>query len=120
MGNRRRSSGRTRHIPGTLPGHSGTPFFNGKLILHDPPGLNTNGASRGTSRPTGCNILAMQSNGSGSCYPGAGGGGFTLTSPPSKLGAIPKKMPSPAAQVTDILVSPKYDDEETTEEEEDS
>ena len=77
----------------------GTPFFNGKLILHDPPGLNTNGASRGTSRPTGCNLLAMQSNGSGSCYPGAGGG-FTLTSPPSKLGAIPKKMPSKAAQVS--------------------
>ena len=28
-----------------------------------------------------------------------GPGGFMITSPPSKFGAIPKKMPSPAAQV---------------------
>lgn len=106
----RRNSGRTRHLPGTLPGHNGTPFFNGKLILHDPPGMGN--GNRGLARPFNPgNVLANTSN---------NGGGFLMTSPPSKLGAIPKKMPSPAAQVTDILVSPKYDDEETTEEEEDS
>jgi len=106
----RRNSGRTRHLPGTLPGHNGTPFFNGKLILHDPPGMGN--GNRGLARPFNPgNVLANTSNNAG---------GFLMTSPPSKLGAIPKKMPSPAAQVTDILVSPKYDDEETTEEEEDS
>lgn len=105
----RRNSSRTRHLPGTLPGHTGTPFFNGKLILHDPPGL-ANGA-RGVARPFNPGNVLASSN------PNAG---FLMTSPPSKLGAIPKKMPSPAALVTDILVSPKYDDDETTEEEEDS
>lgn len=87
-GGGRRNSGRTRHVPGTLPGHGGgTPFFNGKLILHDPPGL-ANGA-RGVMRPFSAgNVLASTSN-----------NGFMMTSPPSKLGAIPKKMPSPAAQV---------------------
>jgi len=105
---RRSSSGRTRHIPGNLPGHGGTPFFNGKLILHDPPGL-ANGA-RGAMRPFNPgNILGGNSTN--------GPGGFMITSPPSKFGAIPKKMPSPAAQVTDVLVSPKYEDGETTEEE---
>lgn len=105
---RRSSSGRTRHIPGTLPGHGGTPFFNGKLILHDPPGL-ANGA-RGVMRPFNPgNVLGGNSTN--------GPGGFMMTSPPSKFGAIPKKMPSPAAQVTDVLVSPKYEDGETTEEE---
>lgn len=108
---RRSSSSRTRHIPGTLPGHGGTPFFNGKLILHDPPGL-ANGA-RGVMRPFNPgNVLG------GNSTNGLNGlGGFTMTSPPSKFGAIPKKMPSPAAQVTDVLVSPKYEDGETTEEE---
>jgi len=101
----RRNSARTRHIPGTLPGHGGTPFFNGKLILHDPPGL-ANGA-RGVVRPFNPGNVLSNS-----------GTGFMMSSPPSvKLGAIPKKMPSPAAQVTDILVSPKYEDGETTEEE---
>jgi len=105
---RRSSSSRTRHIPGTLPGHGGTPFFNGKLILHDPPGL-ANGA-RGVMRPFNPgNVLGGNSTN--------GPGGFMMTSPPSKFGAIPKKMPSPAAQVTDVLVSPKYEDGETTEEE---
>jgi len=108
-GSSRRNSGRTRHIPGTLPGHGGTPFFNGKLILHDPPGL-ANGA-RGVMRPFNPgNVLGGNSTN--------GPGGFMMTSPPSKFGgAIPKKMPSPAAQVTDVLVSPKYEDGETTEEE---
>jgi len=105
---RRSSSSRTRHIPGTLPGHGGTPFFNGKLILHDPPGL-ANGA-RGVMRPFNPgNVLGGNSTN--------GPGGFMMTSPPSKFGAIPKKMPSPAAQVTDVLISPKYEDGETTEEE---
>ena len=38
------------------------------------------------------------------------------------LGAIPKKMPSPAAnvQVTDDLISPKYDDKDTNEKRDDS
>ena len=68
----------------------GTPFFNGKLILHDPPGL-ANGA-RGVMRPFNPgNILGGNSTN--------GPGGFMITSPPSKFGAIPKKMPSPAAQV---------------------
>ena len=68
----------------------GTPFFNGKLILHDPPGL-ANGA-RGAMRPFNPgNILGGNSTN--------GPGGFMITSPPSKFGAIPKKMPSPAAQV---------------------
>lgn len=105
-----RSSGRTRHIPGTLPGHNGTPFFNGKLILHDPPGL-ANGARGVAARPFNPgNVLGGDGGGSSD-------NGFMMSSPPSKLGAIPKKMPSPAAQVTDVLVSPKYDDDETTEEE---
>ena len=71
----------------------GTPFFNGKLILHDPPGL-ANGA-RGVMRPFNPgNVLG------GNSTNGLNGlGGFTMTSPPSKFGAIPKKMPSPAAQV---------------------
>jgi len=105
----RRNSNRTRHIPGTLPGHGGTPFFNGKLILHDPPGL-ANGA-RGVSRPFNPgNVLGGISTTNGNT-------GFMMTSPPSKLGAIPKKLPSPAAQITDTLVSPKYEDGDTTEEE---
>ena len=67
----------------------GTPFFNGKLILHDPPGMGN--GNRGLARPFNPgNVLANTSN---------NGGGFLMTSPPSKLGAIPKKMPSPAAQV---------------------
>merc|ERR1719415_52987 len=91
----RRNSSRTRHLPGTLPGHSGTPFFNGKLILHDPPGL-ANGTRGVAARPFN----------PGNVLGGDGGGtsdnGFMMSSPPSKLGAIPKKMPSPAAQVTDV------------------
>ena len=67
----------------------GTPFFNGKLILHDPPGMGN--GNRGLARPFNPgNVLANTSNNAG---------GFLMTSPPSKLGAIPKKMPSPAAQV---------------------
>ena len=78
----------------------GTPFFNGKLILHDPPGLTMGNGARGSSRPfnTG-NILAPNGGSNTNGYPVMGGGGFTLNSPPSKLGAIPKKMPSQAAQV---------------------
>ena len=91
----------------------GTPFFNGKLILHDPPGL-ANGA-RGAMRPFNPgNILGGNSTN--------GPGGFMITSPPSKFGAIPKKMPSPAAnvQVTDDLISPKYDDKDKNEHQDDS
>ena len=66
----------------------GTPFFNGKLILHDPPGMGN--GTRGVVRPfTPGNVLAASSNNTG----------FLMTSPTPKLGAIPKKMPSPAAQV---------------------
>lgn len=104
IGNGRRGSARTKHIPSQLPGYGNgaMPFFSGKLILHDPPGLTT--GSRGI-RP---NIGNMNDNGQ-------------MRSPPSSLGAIPKRMlPSPAAQVTDVLVSPKYDDEESETEEEDS
>merc|ERR1719211_709242 len=38
-----------------------------------------------------------------------------LGKPGEHLGAIPKKMPSPAAnvQITDDLISPKYDDKDT-------
>ena len=51
-----------------------------------------------------------------------------LGKPGEHLGAIPKKMPSPAAnvQITDDLISPKYDDKDdhrndsTESEEEDS
>ena len=81
----------------------GTPFFNGKLILHDPPGLS-NGASRGATRHFSAgNVLAPYST-MGIQAPGTMMGGFTLTSPPSKLGAIPKKMPSKADQVFSVAI----------------
>ena len=65
------------------------------MILHDPPGL-ANGA-RGVMRPFNPgNVLGGNSTN--------GPGGFMMTSPPSKFGgAIPKKMPSPAAQVGFLL-----------------
>ena len=51
--------------------------------------------NRGLARPFNPgNVLANTSNNAG---------GFLMTSPPSKLGAIPKKMPSPAAQVHTTL-----------------
>ena len=67
-------------------------YFTGKLILHDPPGLTSNG-SGGPSSMTST-LLATQA----ACM-----------------------MPSPAEQVTDDLISPKYDtNDETTEDEDDS
>ena len=45
-----------------------------------------------------------------------------LGKPGEHLGAIPKKMPSPAAnvQVTDDLISPKYDDKDKNDHQDDS
>lgn len=92
------------------------PFFNGKLILHE---LNSN-----TSKYPGMNGIGSQMSQpiqTNSKYLGLG-------KPGEHLGAIPKKMPSPAAnvQITDDLISPKYDEKDdhrhdsTESEEEDS
>lgn len=69
------------------------PFFNGKLILQDPSA--SSGRSASSSNAVTSTLFAAHA--------------ATL-------------MPSPAEQVTDDLVSPKYDDteDEATEEEDDS
>jgi hypothetical protein len=90
------------------------PFFNGKLILHE---LNSNTPMQ-SKRPYihGLNShIPPMGNQSNSKYLGLG-------KPGEHLGAIPKKMPSPAAnvQVTDDLISPKYDDKDTNEHRDDS
>ena len=97
------------------------PFFNGKLIFHE---VNSNNTSMRDKYPgmSGINSHLPSMNGqSNTQYLGLG-------KPGEHLGAIPKKMPSPAAnvQITDDLISPKYDDKDdhrndsTESEEEDS
>jgi hypothetical protein len=70
--------------------NGGQPFFNGKLILRDAPGFSSSSLSSGR----------RSSNGSTS---------MTSTLFAAHTAVI---MPSPAEQVTDDLVSPKYDTEE--------
>ena len=65
------------------------PFFKGKLILHDGNGGNGVGATAAT-KAVGMNSM-------------------TSTLNAAQAAAI---MPSPAEQVTDLLISPKYDTED--------
>lgn len=89
------------------------PFFTGKLILHDPPGLNSVASGAGGKR------RPSQASGSGDLLdPSSATTSMTTTLFATQAACM---MPSPAEQVTDDLISPKYDtNDETTEDEEDS
>eukprot|EP00095_Tigriopus_kingsejongensis_P010820 maker-scaffold1135_size60270-snap-gene-0.10 protein:Tk10820 transcript:maker-scaffold1135_size60270-snap-gene-0.10-mRNA-1 annotation:"neural proliferation differentiation and control protein 1 isoform x1" len=72
------------------------PLFTGKLILHDPPGLSSSALCRTTA---------------------AAASKMTNTLFAAQQAVI---MPSPAEQVTDDLISPKYDTDDCSENEDDS
>ncbi|XP_059093578.1 uncharacterized protein LOC131888675 [Tigriopus californicus] len=77
-------------------GNLNQPLFTGKLILHDPPGLSSSALCRTTA---------------------AAANKMTNTLFAAQQAVI---MPSPAEQVTHDLVSPKYDTDDCTEDEDDS
>lgn len=77
-------------------GNLNQPLFTGKLILHDPPGLSSSALCRTTA---------------------AAANKMTNTLFAAQQAII---MPSPAEQVTHDLVSPKYDTDDCTEDEDDS